>query len=873
MGIKLFIVAALVAISAHNKSWAVLPMQKLFPSVSSFQYFGRAVAATPNYVAVGASNSVSVYQARTGILLRKVIGGTLNSAEFGGALAINANTLLVGDAMEDNDRGSATLFDLTTGKLLRRLVANDAMQFDYFGSSVALWGSLAVVGAPGADGNTGAVYVFDASTGVQLRKLVPSSRQAGDFFGRSVALTSRLALVGSERAQEGKVYGFDLLSTATTPVINEQFSFSASDGSAGDFFGASIAVCGRYAVVGAPRASPEGAAYLIDLIASLEVAKLTPSDSNLNEQFGASVAISDGLVLVGAPGIGKCYVFDRGSGGRQLRLLSSRTNDSSAGFGYAIALSGGMAVVGASSDNDNFYGPVGAAYFWHDLASSFPGSTLMESSGFAPHVPQALVSSFSSFYINADQATSVQATMSGSATAGGKNVAIWNVVSEDTYPGLLLRTRDTVPVSFSDITLATVSSATYDREQWLRGTLAGPGINSSNSAAILSSIVSNTTVFAQQGAPLTGLGPELVSAFQQVTTKGLGMSTALTFRAGNNGVSAINDSAILCYAPYTIFLAREGELSSIGDVKLGQIQPRVSANTGSGTYSCALTQVNPGSVDSTNNAALFIMNYEVGSGQRTDTAIARKGDAAPGMSSTAKFSAFIGECPESQILFRATVSGVAGTANEGIFVTQFPDSPVLVIQKGQGLPQLPVGVRIACIQRFWVTANGGFFVQAKLSGPGVTTMNDTILLRMHGSSPFTPHIIMREGDTAPDCNGARIGVIQQVDVNSEDSSYAIIATLTGAGSDASNNLALWKGRGSLGSSVADEAYAGAFLALRKGGFIESGSLLPSNVSTFRMSIPIDASGAGNRGLGSCVGGERAAILITLSDKRMLAMKL
>jgi hypothetical protein len=40
-----------------------------------------------------------------------------------------------------------------------------------------------------------------------------------------------------------------------------------------------------------------------------------------------------------------------------------------------------------------------------------------------------------------------------------------------------------------------------------------------------------------------------------------------------------------------------------------------------------------------------------------------------------------------------------------------------------------------------------------------------------------------------------------------------------------------------------------------------------------MTIPVDAAGAGNRGLGSCVGDDYIGVLITLSDKRVVAVEL
>ena len=85
---------------------------------------------------------------------------------------------------------------------------------------------------------------------------------------------------------------------------------TASDAEAGDDFGASVAVSGDTAVVGAAyeirRGSAAGAAYVFERDQGGagnwgQVKKLTASDAEADDRFGASVAVSGDTAVVGRP--------------------------------------------------------------------------------------------------------------------------------------------------------------------------------------------------------------------------------------------------------------------------------------------------------------------------------------------------------------------------------------------------------------------------------------------------------------------------------------------------------------------------------------------------------------------------------------------
>ena len=198
-----------------------------------------------------------------------------------------------------------------------KLVASDGAVSDSFGRSVALSGDTALVGAyfddGGANRDQGSAYVFTRSGGVwtQQAKLVASDGAANDYFGASVALWGDTALVGAygdaigANTGQGSAYVF----TRSGGVWMQQAKLVASDGAATDGFGVSVALSGDTALVGAYTDdvgvnSDQGSAYVFTRsgVVWTEQAKLVASDGAANDYFGFSVALSGDTALLGAYG-------------------------------------------------------------------------------------------------------------------------------------------------------------------------------------------------------------------------------------------------------------------------------------------------------------------------------------------------------------------------------------------------------------------------------------------------------------------------------------------------------------------------------------------------------------------------------------------
>jgi len=265
-----------------------------------------------------------------------------------------------------------------------KLLASDGGWSYYFGSSVSISGDIAIIGAPGDGDNqpTGAAYIFqfDGSDWVERQKLATGIDN--DLFGISVSISGNIAVVGAYRDSTNigaaYVYQFDGSSWV------EQQKLTASDGSADDYFGRSVAVEGNTVFVGVPYANVQpsgnlGSVYVFQFDGSnwIEQQKLVPGDGHPFQSFGVSVGISGNTAIIGTSDgetgtiAAYTFYFDGSSWVEQQKLISS----DGAGFdffGKSVAISGDTAIVGAYGDDDKgSYS--GSAYFFQ-----FDGSSWIE---------------------------------------------------------------------------------------------------------------------------------------------------------------------------------------------------------------------------------------------------------------------------------------------------------------------------------------------------------------------------------------------------------------------------------------------------------------------------------------------------------------
>ncbi len=356
------------------------------PAVSD--YFGYSVAVSGSTIVVGAyqddagatdAGAAYVFDAATGNLLRTLNNPTPAASDiFGYSVAVSGSTVGVGARQDDTgatDAGAAYIFDVATGNLLRTLNNPTPAAADQFGVSVAVSGNTVVVGAPNDDTgatDAGAAYVFNAATGSLLRILNNPTPAATDKFGSCVAVSGSTVVVGAPNddtgaTDAGTAYVFDaatgnLLSIMTNPTP-----------AAADKFGSSVAVSGSTVLVTAPfedtSVANAGAAYVFNAATGNLLTVLNNPTPAAYDNFGYSVAVSGRTIVVGAYrddtgayDAGAAYVFDAATG-NLLHTLNNPTPAAYDNFGYSVAVSGSIVVVGALED-DTGASNTGAAYIF-----------------------------------------------------------------------------------------------------------------------------------------------------------------------------------------------------------------------------------------------------------------------------------------------------------------------------------------------------------------------------------------------------------------------------------------------------------------------------------------------------------------------------
>ncbi len=295
---------------------------------------------------------------------------------------------------------------------------------DEFGSAVAISGDTIVVGARFEDSDSnfingnqlnsaapsaGAAYVFARVGNLwsQQAYLKASNSDAGDRFGTAVSISGDTVAVGApledssatgiggdqtDNASAGSGAAYVFIRSGTTWTQQAYAKSTNTDGA--DSFGTALAISGDSLVVGAPFEDSgatgingdqtgnltfdAGAAYAFVRSGTTWFPEtyLKASNAELSDQFGRSVALSGANLVVGAifedsiaTGVdgeqadnttgesGAAYLFSRsGTTWFQRAYLKSANADPDDEFGGSVAISGDTAIIGATREDSNAAG-------------------------------------------------------------------------------------------------------------------------------------------------------------------------------------------------------------------------------------------------------------------------------------------------------------------------------------------------------------------------------------------------------------------------------------------------------------------------------------------------------------------------------------
>jgi hypothetical protein len=324
-------------------------------------WFGISVAISGTTVLVGADGHAFVAGRAYVFTKRATVwkqtaelkgADTVAGDDFGGSVAISGSTVVVGAFSRDNSAGRTYVFTKTASGWIQtaELKGFDTVAGDEFGFPVVISGTTVVVGACGHARNAGRVDVFTKTAGVWKEKAELKGSDTVGVLGYSVAISGTTVVVGAY----DRAYVF----TKTASGWDQVAELEGSDSVPDDDFGDSVAISGTTAIVGADEAAyrDAGRAYVFAKTASgwEQTAELKGSDTVGKDQFGWSVAISGTTAIVGAlnhaNGAGRAYVFTKTAGvWKQTAELKGSDTVAYDSFGWSVAVSGTMAVVGANT--------------------------------------------------------------------------------------------------------------------------------------------------------------------------------------------------------------------------------------------------------------------------------------------------------------------------------------------------------------------------------------------------------------------------------------------------------------------------------------------------------------------------------------------
>ena len=192
------------------------------------------------------------------------LNGAAINDQFGSSIAIDGDTRVIGAAKTNSGTGSAYIYTSDASgnwSQVAELNASDGAINDEFGGHVAIDGGTCVIGAIGTDSSTGSAYVYTSDASGNWSQVAEFNGQvSSDYFGVSVAIDGDTCVIGASGTNSGTggayIYTSDEKGNwSQVAEINGQAS--------SDYYGVSVAIDGDTCMVGAIGTdSSTGSAYV-----------------------------------------------------------------------------------------------------------------------------------------------------------------------------------------------------------------------------------------------------------------------------------------------------------------------------------------------------------------------------------------------------------------------------------------------------------------------------------------------------------------------------------------------------------------------------------------------------------------------------------
>ena len=353
---------------------ALLTLAGARPAAAQEPNFGRAVAVTDSDLFIG--QPVNWYGPGVVYTYRREASGGWSEAstltasdsarmdDFGRALAVDGNTLVVGAPRKRDGTGVAYLFQRSgAGAPWEQSgILSPPAQGDHreYATALSLSGDDLLVGSP-AVGNTGVVYHLRRSGGSwEIQGTIqPGTDAAGAEFGRALSWEGDRLLVGAPAADSarGSVYVVERSASGGWGQPR-RLELAPEADVPGARVGTAVHLAGDRAHVGAPGA---GRVFALTRNAAGDWAMtgsvVAPGEAR-GSQFGFSIAPAGQRLWIGAPGVdggnGRVFAVAADASGA-LEITTTLEPDTTVGaswpmaFGYSLATAGDHAVVGMPS--------------------------------------------------------------------------------------------------------------------------------------------------------------------------------------------------------------------------------------------------------------------------------------------------------------------------------------------------------------------------------------------------------------------------------------------------------------------------------------------------------------------------------------------
>lgn len=252
-----------------------------------------------------------------------------------------------------------------------------------FGYSVAIDGKYTVVGAPQETAaglsEAGNAYVFNSKTGVLIETLVDPNAQESGHFGYSVAISGTYVVVGAPNeavSPDGNVGHAYIFNVTTGALLSTLTTYPAASPDA--YFGSSIAISGNIVVIGAYHesiTSDQYAGYTYTFSAiGIHLHTFTSPNPTNEGFFGYAVAVSGEVIVIGAIGensnAGRAYTFNDTTDALISTLTSPNSQSGCACFGISVSVTKGVVAIGAPYETVGSQTSSGRVYTFNSKTGS-----------------------------------------------------------------------------------------------------------------------------------------------------------------------------------------------------------------------------------------------------------------------------------------------------------------------------------------------------------------------------------------------------------------------------------------------------------------------------------------------------------------------